>query len=109
MQVVANRPHHDFPGIEAHAHAQLQAPGAAHRLGIGLHGGLHRQCGIAGPQGMVLVGQRCAEQGHNAVAEHLVDGALEAVHGVHHAVHGRIEELLAGFGIQAPDEFRRIP
>ena len=34
VQVVANGPHHHFPGVEAHAHAQLQAAGAAHLLGI---------------------------------------------------------------------------
>ena len=30
------------------------------------------------------------------------------MHGVHHVVEGRIEELLGGFGIEAPDEFRRV-
>ena len=54
---------------------------------------------------MVFVGNGGAKQGHNAVAEHLVHRALEAVHGVHHAVQGRIEELLGGFGIEAADEF----
>ena len=29
---------------------------------------------------VILVGERRAEQGHDAVAEELVDGALEAVH-----------------------------
>ena len=57
---------------------------------------------------MVLVGNGGAKQGHNAIAEHLVDGALEAVHGVHHALDRRIEELLGGFGIEVPDEFRRV-
>ena len=36
--------------------------------------------------------------------EHLVDGALEAVHGVHHELQGRIEELLGGFGIEVADQ-----
>ena len=54
---------------------------------------------------MVFVGNRGAEQCHNAVAEHLIHRALEAVHGVHHALQGGIEELLGGFGIEAPDEF----
>ena len=78
---------------------------AAHLLGIGLHGGLHGQGGIAGAQGVVLMGNGGPKQGHNAVAEHLIHRALEAVHGVHHALQGRVEELLRGFGIEAPDEF----
>ena len=57
---------------------------------------------------MVLVGNGRPKQGHNAVAQHLVHRALVAVHGVHHAVQGRVEELLGGFGIEAPDEFRRV-
>ena len=48
------------------------------------------------------------EQGHDAVAQHLVDGALEAVHGVHHVVEGGIEELLGGFGVEAPDQLGRV-
>ena len=75
---------------------------------VGAHRGLHGQGRVAGAQGVVFVGNGGAKQGHDAVAEHLVDGALEAVHGVHHAVDGRIEELLGGFGIEAADEFRRV-
>ena len=62
---------------------------AAHLLGIGLHGGLHGQGGIAGPQGVIFVGNRGAKQRHDAVAQHLVHRALKAVHGVHHVVQGR--------------------
>ena len=105
MQVIANRPHHHFARVETHPHAQLQAPRAAHRLGGGLHGRLHGQGRVAGAQGVVFVGNRGTKQGHNAIAEHLIHRALEAVHGVHHAMEGRIEELLGGFGIEAPDEF----
>jgi hypothetical protein len=57
---------------------------------------------------MIFVGNRGAEQGHDAVAQHLVDGALEAMHGVHHVVDGGVEELLGGFRVEAPDEFRRV-
>jgi hypothetical protein len=105
MQVVANRPHHHLPRVEADAHAQFQAAAAAHLLSIGLHGSLHGQGGIAGTQGVVLVGNGSTKQGHNTVAEHLIHRALEAVHGGHHALQGRVEELLRSFGIEAADEF----
>ena len=108
VQIVANGAYHDFSGVEPHAHPQLQAMGAAHLLGRSAHGGLHGEGRVAGAQGVVFVGNRGPEQRHDAVAEHLVDGALEAVHGVHHQVESRIEELLGGFGIEAPDEFRRV-
>ena len=57
---------------------------------------------------MVFMGNGGPKQGHNAIAEHLVDGALEAVHRVHHVVDGGIEELLGGFRIEAADEFGRV-
>jgi hypothetical protein len=53
---------------------------------------------------VILVGNGGAKQGHNAIAEHLVHRALEAVHGVHHQAQGGVQELLGGFGIQALNE-----
>ena len=37
--------------------------------------------------------QRRPKQGHDAIAHHLVDGAFVLVHGRHHAVEHRIEQL----------------
>ena len=42
---------------------------------------------------MIFVRQRGAEQGHDAVAHHLVDGALVVVDRFHHALEHRIQEL----------------
>ena len=87
-----------FPGVEPHAHAQLQAAGAAHVFGVGAHGGLHGQGGVAGAQGVVFVGNRRTKQGHESVAEHLIHRTLEAVHRGHHMMESWIEELLGSFG-----------
>jgi hypothetical protein len=57
---------------------------------------------------MVFMGNGGAKQGHNAVAEHLVDGTLEAVHGVHHAMDGGVEELLGGFGVEATNQLSGV-
>ena len=54
---------------------------------------------------MIFVGNRGAKQCHDAIAEHLIHRALEAVHSVHHEMDGGVEELLGGFGIEPPDEF----
>ena len=48
---------------------------------------------------MVFMGHGRAEQGHDAIAHDLVDRALVAVHGVHHALQHRVEELPGLFGI----------
>jgi hypothetical protein len=53
---------------------------------------------------MVLMGDRRPEQGHDAIAQELVHRALKAVHGVHHVVQGRIQELLRRFGVEVFDQ-----
>ena len=53
---------------------------------------------------MVLVGQGRAKQGHDAIAQDLVHRAFKPVHGIHHALQGRIEELLGCFGVEIADQ-----
>jgi hypothetical protein len=108
VQIVADGADHHFPGVEPHPDAQLEAVGAPHRVRILAHGGLHGQRGVTGPQGVVFVGQRRPEEGHDAVAQHLVDCALEAVHSLHHVMQGRVEELLGGLRVEVLDQFGRI-
>jgi hypothetical protein len=57
---------------------------------------------------VILVRNGGANQGHDAVAQHLIDGALKAVHGLHRALDGRVEELLRGFRVKVFDEFSRV-
>jgi hypothetical protein len=71
-------------------------------------GALHGQGGVAGSQGVILMRQGGAEQGHDAVTQHLVDGALEAVHSVHHGVQGRVQQLLGGFRVEIFNECGRV-
>jgi len=48
---------------------------------------------------MVLMVQGRAEQGHDAIAHDLVDGPLIAMHGVHHALQHRVQQLSGFFGV----------
>jgi hypothetical protein len=104
VQIIANSPHHHVPRVEPDAHLQLQALGPAYLRSILAHSGLHRQRRVTGPHGVVFVGHWRPEQGHDAVTQYLVDRALIAMHGVHHAVQGGVEELLGGFGVEVGDE-----
>jgi hypothetical protein len=63
------------------------------------HGILHPQRGVARPYGVVLVGQRRAEQCHDAIPYHLVHRPLIPVHGLHHVLKGRVKELARFLGI----------
>ena len=72
----------------------------AHRL-------LHAQRGVAGAHRVVLVGERRAEERHDAVAHHLVHGALVAVHRLHHPLEHRIEQAARLLGIPIGEQLHR--
>jgi len=53
---------------------------------------------------MVFMGYRGPEEGHNAIAQHLVHRALKAVHGVHHVAQSGVQEGLGLFRVEIPDQ-----
>ena len=54
---------------------------------------------------MIFMRDRCPKQGHNAIAHDLVHGPLIAMHGRHHALQHRIEELACLLGVAVSQEF----
>ncbi len=78
-----------------------------HLFGAATDGVLHGERGVAGADRVVLVGQRRAEKGHDAIAQHFVDGALVAVHRLHHGTDRRIEQHLDALGVAAADQLER--
>ena len=56
---------------------------------------------------MVLVGDRRAEERHDAVAGELVDGALPAVHGVEHELECAVHDAVELFGVEGPRQLGR--
>ena len=107
VQVIANGAHHHLAGVEPDADLHGDAMGAAHLVGIVSHRRLHGQGRVAGPHGMVFMGQRGPKQRHDAVAHDLVHRALVAVHGGHHALQHRVEELAGLFGIAVGQQLHR--
>ena len=106
-QVVADGAHHDLARIEPNPDQHLDAVAAAHLLGAAADGVLHGERGVAGAHRVVLVGERRAEQGHDAVAQHLVDHAFVAVHRLHHGADRRIEQLMDALGVATSDQLER--
>ena len=76
-------------------------------LGVPPDRRLHAERGVAGPDGVILVGQRRAEQRHDAVAHRPADGALVAVDGLHHALEDGVEELPRILGVAVVDQLGR--
>ena len=56
---------------------------------------------------MILMGDRRAEQRHDPVAHDLVDGALVAMHGIHHHADRAIEDAARLFRVSAFDDRER--
>ncbi len=68
---------------------------------------LHPQRRVARPHGVVLVGERRAEQRHDPIAHHLVDGAFVAVDGFHHPLEHGIEQLARFLGVAISEQLHR--
>jgi hypothetical protein len=107
VQVAADGAHHDGAGVQPHAdheHGRVSAPDL---LGVLLHALLHPERRIARPHGVVLVRDGRTEEGHDAVAHDLVDGALVAMHGLHHQLEDGIEDALRLLGIAPREQLQR--
>ena len=106
-EVRADGPDDHLAGVEPDPDLHIDPVGSADLLGVPAHGGLHVEGGVAGPDGVILVGQRRAEERHDPVAHHLVDGALVAVDGLHHPLEDGIEELAGLLGVAVGQELHR--
>src|SRR5437773_4830320 len=106
-QVVADSPDDDLARVEAHPHRELEPALAPH--GFGERPEIARQLerGRAGALGVVLVGDRGAEERHDAVAGVLVDRPLVAVDAVREDPEEAIEEAMPLLGIDALGELHR--
>ena len=106
-KVAADRAHHHLARIEADADQHLDAVRTPQILGVAADRLLHRERGIARPHRVILVGQRGAEEGHDAVAHDLIHGAFVAMDGVHHSLEHRVEDSPRLLGIPVGQELHR--
>ena len=79
--------------------------GLPHLCTVAADGLLHGECGIAGPYSVVFMRDRRPKQGHNAIAHDLVHGPFIAMHGRHHALQHRVEELAGLLRVTVTQEF----
>ena len=106
-QITADRAHHDLARVEAEPDLDRSAFRAVNVFRVLLHRFLHPQRRVARPHGVILVGERRAEQRHDPVAHHLVDRALVAVDGLHHVLEDGVEELPRLLGISVGQQLHR--
>ena len=90
----------DIAGMNANPHMEpgiIQELDAAHQL----------QTGLAGHDGMIVVGVRRTEQRDQAIAAFLADDAAVAPDRYSHGVQGRFKPRDRGFGIELRDQVGR--
>jgi hypothetical protein len=102
---VADRAGQDLAGVDADAKVEVDAVGES--LVDLLHRVLHAEGGPDRTFGIVLMGHGRAEQGHDVVADVLVDGAAEARHLLAQAPQRALHERLDRLGIH-PLGHRRV-
>ena len=93
VQIAADRTYDHLARIESNPYPDRQTVRALRLLAVSVDGRLHGQRRIACAHRMILERERCAEQRHDAVAHHLVDRALVAVHRLHHPFEHGIQQL----------------
>ena len=98
-EIASDRAHEHLARIEPDPDLDVDAMAMTRLVRIAIHRFLHAQCGVASAHRMIFVRQRRAEQRHDAVPHHLVDGALVAVNRLHHPLEHRIEDLARFLGI----------
>ncbi len=105
MQIAADRADEHLAGIEPDTDRQRRPAAAA--LAEPAHGVLHRERRVACAHRVVLDGDRCPEQRHDAVTHDLVHGAAVAPHGLDHRVEHRIERRPRVLGIARGQQCHR--
>ena len=106
-EIAPDRPHDHLAGVEADANLDLDAVIPPDLGRVAADGLLHREGGVAGAHGVVLVGQGGAEERHDAIPHDLVDGALVAVHRLHHALENGVQELARLLRVAVGEQLER--
>ncbi len=107
MEVAADRPDDHFARVQPDPNLHGHPVGALDLVAVSGHALQHPERRIARPDGVILVGQRGAEEGHDPVAHDLVHGPLVAVDGLHHAFQDRVEEFPRLLGVPVGQELHR--
>jgi hypothetical protein len=106
-EIIADPSDDHLARIEAHADEEVQAAGDAELVGVVAEGVAQVKCGPARALGVVLVGDRGAEERHDAVAGVLVYRALEAVHALGEEGEKAVHDPVPLFGVELLGKLHR--
>jgi hypothetical protein len=106
-QIAADRAHNDLARVETDPDLHLHALRATKLIRVAPHHVLHPERGIARPDGVVLMGQRRAEERHDAVTHHLVNGSFVAVNGLNHLLENRVQNSACFLRVAVGEQLHR--
>ena len=106
-QIRPDGAHDHLAGVEPDADLDRYAVRAEDSLRVLRDRLLHPQRRVARPHRVILVRERRAEERHDPVAHHLVDGAFVAVHGLHHPFENGVEDLARFLRITVGEQLHR--
>src|SRR5262249_22501637 len=106
-EIVADLPDDDLARVEAHPHGEIEPALAPHIVGQRTEVARQLERGRAGALGVILVGDRSAEERHDAVAGVLVDRPFVTVDAVRQDPEEAIEEAMPFLEIHALSELHR--
>ena len=111
-EVVADAPYHHRAGVQTHPQPdpaeQVGRARCTTVTGRFLKPLLDGQAAHQGAAHMVLVRQRRAEQGHETIAQELIDGAFDAMNFRHCQREQGIQDVVHLLGPRLPSQFGRI-
>ncbi len=107
-QVVTDGGDHDFAGVETHPHCEVELLSQTQLVRVAAQRAGEVQRGVTGALRVVLVGDRCPEQGHDAVAGELVDRPFEAMDALAQDGKELIEDAMPPFRVDPPGELHRL-
>src|SRR5215813_5917574 len=106
-EITADSAHNHLARVQSHANPDDRRMRTLRLSGIFRHALLHPERGIASPHRMVFVGEGSAEEGHDAVTHHLIDGSLVAMNGLHQPFEDGIENLASLLRVAIGEELHR--
>jgi hypothetical protein len=106
-QVVADLAHDDLTRVESNPNGEADSLLALELARVGAKLLTEPERRVARPLRVILVRNRRAKEGHDAVAEILVDRPLEAVHALRQDFEEAIENAVPFFGVELFGELHR--
>jgi hypothetical protein len=99
-QIVPDAPHDHEAGVQTQTHLERHLPLPVDYLAVVLHGRLNIEGRVQCAYGMVFMGDRSAEQGHNPVTGELIDGPFVAMHNFRESGEAPVHDLMKRLGIE---------